>query len=237
MSHQESPQISPRRSPRIRARRYAHSWGVRWVELSHEPADPVGMDGLLGLRVHLGWVGAVTGVAHEQPLPHGLLEHEGYVVVDLVHVGAAGLSSREGAALHHGHVHLVEDGGRHVLELHVADVAAGCLELPLLLVERGLGDLLLCTAHVEVASAVLLEGEGGAALDPVVLDLVDELAQGGLGLVVRAAEHARLAQVLPRLGVEPKRDAELPLAALVLGLVLLELDYGVLAGYLLLRYG
>lgn len=70
------------------------------------------------------------------------------------------------------------------------------------------------------------------SLDLVALNLTYQLAQNGLRLIAHAAEHPCFLQVLLRLGIQPERGAELLLAALSLGLVLLELDDGALAGYL-----
>ena len=89
----------------------------------------------------------------------------------------------------------------------------------------------VATLH-EVGGA-LLEGGAGAPPDAVVLDLLDEVAQGLLGLGVgHVVDAARAGLVLARARVEAHGHAQLPLAALGLGLVLLELDDGALADYL-----
>ena len=93
---------------------------------------------------------------------------------------------------------------------------------------KSLGNTLPCVEHVEVAPAAALEGVSGTSLDLVALNLAYQLAQDDLRLIAHAAEHPCFLQVLLRLGVQPERGAELLLAALSLGLVLLELVDGAL---------
>lgn len=198
--------------------------GVAWVELPGELVHLRGLDGLLRLGVHLGRVGPVARIGDGQPLVLGGLEHERYVVVNLVDVGAPGLLARERLALHHGHVHVVEDVGCHLFELEAADVVAGGLELTALAPERRQGNLLLGFPALWVAVAVLLERVGGASLDLVLLDFLDEAAQRLGGFRIGAVEGPCLGDVLVRPWVLARGRAQLPLAAPALGFVLLELD-------------
>ena len=103
---------------------------------------------------------------------------------------------------------------------------ANGLELPFLLADRGLGDLLLGPAHLEVAVAVLGQGVGRAPLHGAALHLFDERTELALGLGVGALDDAGLLLVLARARVLASADAELLAAALALGLVLLHLDDG-----------
>lgn len=103
---------------------------------------------------------------------------------------------------------------------------ANGLELPFLLADRGLGDLLLGPAHLEVAVAVLGQGVGRAPLHGAALHLFDERTELALGLGVGALDDAGLLLVLARARVLASADAELLAAALALRLVLLHLDDG-----------
>ena len=182
-----------------------------------------GLSALL-LGVHLGRVGAVAGVLDEDPFLDRLLEHERYVVVDLVGAAAAGGLAGKRVALEHGDVYVVEhrrgDGG----EVRLADVAAHRLDLPPLALLRRLGDLLSQGAPFEEALAVFLERVRGLSLHLVAPDLVHELAQRLLGLCVGTVEAARFGLVLSRSRIEPHGNAELPLAAPALRLALVALD-------------
>ena len=88
------------------------------------------------------------------------------------------------------------------------------------------GHFPLCGARLEVVPTVGLEGVVGAALDVVALHLLDEGAQGLLGLGVGVVHHAGALPVLAGARVHADGHAQLPGAALGLRLVLLHLDDG-----------
>lgn len=205
--------------------------GHRRVDALDESGDLLGLHGALLARVHLGRVGRAARVLHENFLLNCLLEHERYVVVDLVDVGAAGRAAGERVTPEHGDVHVVKHRRRDGGEVRLTDVAARGLELPFLALERGGCDLLLGCADLEEPLAVLLEGVGRAALHLVVLKLLDEAPQGLLCLgEVHVGDAPGAGLVLAGARVEADGHAELPFAALGLWLVLLELDDGALAG-------
>ena len=149
--------------------------------------------------------------------------------MDLVEIGAAGGLAGEGVAGAHGGVHLLERLSRDLRGVGVADVTVDCLEESLVGHVGVLGELAGRTAPRHEVLLALLDGRARPLVHLVVLDLLDELAQGLLRLGVGAVEAPRAGLVLARAGVEPHGDSQLPLAALALGLVLLELDYGALA--------
>ena len=95
-----------------------------------------GREGTLGLGVHLGWVGFVARVEHEDSLLLCLLENERDVVVDGVDVGAANRPARERVSAEHRDIHVVEHRRRYGCQVGLADVTADGLEVLALALER-----------------------------------------------------------------------------------------------------
>jgi len=199
------------------------------VELRYELPDGLRLEGAAGLgvparRVHLG-----AGVLGDDTVLHEVVEQQLERLVDLVEIGAAGGLAGKGVAGAHGGVHLLERLSRDLRGVGVANVTVDCLEESLVGHVGVLGELAGRTAPRHEVLRALLDGRARPLVHLVVLDLLDELAQGLLRLGVGAVEAPRAGLVLARAGVEPHGDSQLPLAALALGLVLLELDYGALA--------
>ena len=204
----------------------------RRFQLRDHGVELGGRQGLLRLGVLLGRLGEVGGVGGDAPLAHGLVVDEADHVVQAAHVGAAGGLAREGAlAGAHARVHVVEHGGGDLEEVAVADVGADGLEAAVELLHAGVGVVAAGAAVFHEAVALVGEGGAGPARGLAALDLGYEVAKHRLGLGQGAAHALGAGLVLAVARVLAARDAQLPFAALALGLVLFELDDGALAPY------
>ena len=203
------------------------------LELVDELSHASRREGPLLLGVDFGRRHLVDGVAHDDLALNEVAEHEVEGLVDLVQVGPARRFSRKRVALAHRRVHVLDHLGRDEGDFGLADVAGDGLEAAAVAQLGVLRELAGQVAPLHEVGGALLEGGAGALPDAVVLDLLDEVAQGLLGLGVgHVLDAARAGPVLARARVEAHGDPQLPLAALGLGLVLLELDDGALADYL-----
>ena len=199
------------------------------VEGLDEAADLSRLEGplLLGVARRRGHL--LTGVLGNHAVLQQVFHEKADNMVEQVKVRAArGLADLR-VALAHGGVHVLQRLGLDCGDLGVAYVAACRPEEVLVGLVRVGSEVARGEAAGHEVLRALLERGARANVDPVVLYLGDELSQRRLGLGVGAGEAARAGLVLARPGVHAHAGAQLPLATLALGLVLLELNDGALA--------